>query len=161
MSEAAIILKRFTFEHGGDVFELGRPNLGTEAAYGRHMLKEEAKFLNSERDALGPQGYQDALRLHMSNGTNNWFGWHRPGFLESLRSESNAAKFLWLWFAQKSTTGPKEKFSEEETLQLLYRDVEPVADPKNPGEFLPSPSTKLTQLLWGEALNDPNPLPPD
>lgn len=146
MSEAALLLKRFPFEHGGKTLELGRPNLGTEAAYGRYMLREEAKFIESQRASLGAQGYQDALRLHMANGTNNWFGWCRPGFLESLASPTNAAYFFWLWFSQKSTTGPKEAFADEQVVQKLYRD--------------PEAYPKLNALL-NEAVNDPNPLPLD
>jgi hypothetical protein len=158
MSEAAILLKRFTFEHGGKILELGRPNLGTEAAYGQYMLREEAKFINSEREALGPQAYQDSLRLHMANGTNNWFGWLRPGFLESLSKDNNAARFLWLWFAQKTTTGPKEAFADEVTVQTLYRD--PAARPKlTPFEVAGMPAT--SQGILAQALTDPNPLPLD
>lgn len=137
MSEAATIFKAITVEAAGRTYELPRPNLRTEAAFSRHLIKKEAAELKMQRDDLGPQIFSEVLAIHLDRCLANHFGWCRPGFLAGLDDAKSVTHFFWLWISQASAEKPKE----EDIYESVRND------------------RKRFFALTQEVISDPSPLP--
>ncbi len=145
MSDATQTFRPFTVEHGGKTWTLRRPNIATERDYSAYLERKSSAFLARQRDSLGLQSYQDALRIHLANAVNNWFGWCRPGFMESLSDPTNAAKFLWSWFSQCGVNGVVDGIADEKAMYVMYAGA----------------GNAALNTVLNEALSDPNPLLPE
>lgn len=144
MSEAGIVFKKFTLAHRGKAWELDRPNLATERGYATLLEKKAAEALGRLKAALGPQGYQDGLRLLTADCVSNFYGWCRPGFIESLSDPTNCATFLWVWLCQCYPPGKHDQAVDSpEGMLAVYRESKEECD-----------------RLINEVLSDPNPCAP-
>lgn len=122
MSEAAKIFKKTTIEAGGKKWELGRPNLLTEAAYARHLEDREADGIRRRQQTLGASAFRVAMEIHLDRcDVGNWFGWMQPGFRASLGDPKNVAKFLWLWIGQFYVDA-KEAVTESQVYAIYRAD---------------------------------------
>lgn len=141
MSEASKIFKKTTLAVAGHKWELGRPNLLTEAAYSTHLQEKEANGIKLRQASLGPNAFRIAMEIHLDRcDVGNWFGWMRPGFTMSLGDPKNVVKFMWLWIGQ--FYADENHALSESQLYDIYRE-----------NF-----TTIVPFLEAE-LQDPSPLP--
>lgn len=143
-------LRTFRFEWAGKVYDLRRPSIGTERAFKTYMEGEDIKWALRQK-AVSYEAYKDALAACREAASANDYGWCHPGFFRSLQDVEHTAQFLWYWFAQCFAEGTDLHVPSVKAMRDLYVDQK---KDQPPGE---SPLDKVL----AEAVNDPNPLPPE
>ncbi len=148
MSDASQLNRKFTFSHGSRTWELSRPNLGTEGLFATYMERKDIEWAGRVRE-YSYADYREALALAREAASGNDYGWCRPG----LNDPHHTAKFLWFWFAQCFKSAPLA-LTEKEMVDIYNaQKFDAAGNPFKPGE---SP----LDMMIGEAVSDPCPLPP-
>jgi hypothetical protein len=149
MSEAAVVFKTFLFEHGGKRYELRRPSLGTERAFAIYLEREDTKWAIRQK-AISAEAYRDGLSLAREASAANEYGWCRPGFFRALSDVEHTSQFFWYWFAQCFPEGSDLFVPSVKAMREIYVAQKAGHEPGD---------SPLDRII-GEALTDPNPLPP-
>ena len=143
-------LRMFRFEWAGKVYDLRRPNLTTERAFKTFMENEDTKWAMRQKP-ISYEAYKDALAIAREAASANDYGWCHQGFFRALSDIENTVQFLWYWFAQCFAEGTDLYVPSVKAMREIY------AAQKKDHAAGESP---LDKVLW-EAVNDPNPLPPE
>ena len=144
MSETSIIFRKWEFTKDNQTYELGRPTLSVERDYATYMEGISSQVLDRSRQALGPIGYPEAMKIHLQNCVNNHYGWGRQGFLESLANPIHVARFLYCWF-RKFYPDNTPLHIKKEDMYILYT----------------SNHMEKLKTMVEECIQDPNPLAPE
>jgi hypothetical protein len=153
MSEVGVVFREFEFSHEGKTWKLGRPTLSVERAYASSREKAEIRTIERNRGEMSRDSYAILLESWLGAAANNKYGWNSPAFVGSLGDVENVIHLLWCWIGEyfneaRALAGKCDRsliLTEDAIRKIFHASTE---------------SREALLKLIGDAMADPNPLPP-
>lgn len=100
MTEADIAGLCTPFEWKGRTFQVAPRDLSIELMFQNWMQGEAARVIRRHREALGPEGYEQALTLWQRDCVGGTFEFGKPATHQALFSKAGSKEMLYLKLAK-------------------------------------------------------------